>query len=769
MHQPRENRLARESSPYLLQHAHNPVDWYPWGTEAFAEARRRDVPIFLSIGYATCYWCHVMERESFEDERTARRMNEAFVCIKVDREERPDVDDIYMAATQMMTGHGGWPMSVFLEPASLRPVWCGTYFPPEPGRGLPSFPQVLDGIASAWRDRRADVLKQADAVAEAVAEQLGKPRPPVGVGPSQVSAAVSALLTTHDRLRGGFATAPKFPQPVYLDLLLAFLDHAGDQQSTAAVEQAIRLTLDRMAVGGIFDQVGGGFHRYSVDAEWTVPHFERMLYDNAQLASVYARASRRFGDQFYGRIASRALRYVLREMTSPEGAFYSAQDAEVDGREGLNYLWTPDEVRASLPSEDTEFAIRVYGLDRSPNFRDPHHPDAPPAYILRLDDRPDRVAANLRMQEREVLERLDRVNERLYEVRAQRRQPRVDDKVLCGWNGLMIGALAAASTALGEPTFRAAAEKAADFVLSRMRDRGGLLRVWRGGVGKVPAFLEDYAFLMSGLVELHRAGGDAFGPYLKAAEELADAAEARFGDGAGGYFDTLADQTDLFVRTRGTYDGAIPSGSSVMLNALVDLHEIQGGAERIRGAAACLASISGAIASSPVATANATRGLLRLLVLDPDVVAAALPAGEPAAADHPSDRTPVVILASTDRVPIERDKPATLSLRVRIAEGYHIVAAEPGEGAPALVPLRVGVTGGGGVAVYAEYPGGDETGGPVGRVRVHRGEFNLPVVLERQGPWTGKPVLTVTFQACSETECLRPTTVELDIALDPQG
>ncbi len=764
----KENRLARESSPYLLQHARNPVDWFPWGPEAFAEARTRDVPIFLSIGYATCYWCHVMERESFEDEAIARRMNDAFVCIKVDREERPDVDDIYMAATQMTTGHGGWPMSVFLEPRALKPFWCGTYFPPEPGRGLPGFPQILDGISRAWRERRPEVEKQAEAIAEAVREHLGRSQAPVSIGPPQVSAAVSALLTTHDRVRGGFSSAPKFPQPVYLDLLVAFLDHAGDPQSAAAAEQAVRLTLDRMAVGGMFDQAGGGFHRYSVDGEWTVPHFEKMLYDNAQLAAVYARAARRFGDPFYARVARRTLEYVLREMTSPEGGFYSAQDAEVDGREGLNYLWTPEEVRAAVPAADAEFAVRVYGLDRGPNFRDPHHPDAPPANVLRLDDRPERVAAAMSTPPDAFLERLDRVNAALYAARRMRKQPRLDDKVLCGWNGLMIGAMAEASAAPNQAEFRAGAERAADFVLSRMRDeKGGLLRTYRAGAARIPAVLEDYALLIHGLIELHRAGGDAFGPYLTAAIELSKTSSDRFGDGGGGYFDTLDGQQDLFVRTRTTYDGAIPCGSSVMLSDLVDLHEIQGRREDLDAATACLASVSGAIAASPVATANATRGLLRLLARDPEALAGALPAGPPAAVPEARGApAPVEVFASEDRVSVGPDRPASLILRVRIAGGYHITSADPGSDVPALVPLRVGVAGGSGVEVYADYPDGAPMDGPLGRVLVHRGEFELPVVVERKGDWAGRPILTLTYQACTDTECLRPTTVELDVAVD---
>ncbi|MFM9996053.1 MAG: DUF255 domain-containing protein [Phycisphaerales bacterium] len=767
----RENRLAGQSSPYLLQHVRNPVDWFPWGPEAFAEARRRDVPIFLSIGYSTCYWCHVMERESFEDAATARAMNDRFVCVKVDREERPDVDDVYMAATQVMTGRGGWPMSVFLEPVSLKPFWCGTYFPPEPRHGMPSFTQVLAGIAGAWKDRRAEVAEQAETLAGAVQEHLAGSRAAATLGPSHVAGAVSSLLTTHDRVRGGFSTAPKFPQPAYLELLREFLPHAGDPESAAAAEAAIRLTLDQMAIGGVFDHVGGGFHRYSVDAHWTVPHFEKMLYDNAQLAGLYARAARRWGDSFFAQTARRTLDFVLREMTSPEGAFFSAQDAEVDGREGLNYLWTPAQVRDAVGGDDAEFALRVYGLDRGTNFRDPHHPEAAPANVPRLDDRPERVATSVGMDPAEFGARLQRVNTLLFAARSRRAQPRLDDKVLCGWNGLMIGAIAAASVALDEPAYRRAAERAADFVLTHMGDDdGGLLRTHRGGLSKIPAFLEDYALFIHGLIELHRAGGDAFGPYLGAANELVRAVQARFGDGAGGFFDTPEGHADLFVRTRTTYDGAIPCGSSVMLNNLIDLSEMQGRHEDLAAAARCLASISGAVAASPIATANATRGLLRLLVIDADVLAATLPAGQPVlpgAAE--GEFQPVAVFASVDRVTVRRTEPAALTLRVTIAGGYHITAADPGDGAPALTPLRVGVTGGSGLVVYADYPAGEPIEGPLGRVRVHRGDFQLPVVLERHGEWHGRPMLVVTSQACTETECLMPVTVELDVAIDPAG
>jgi uncharacterized protein YyaL (SSP411 family) len=764
----RTNRLARESSPYLLQHASNPVDWYPWGPEAFATARERDVPIFLSVGYSTCHWCHVMERESFENDAVARLMNERFVNVKLDREERPDVDELYMAAVQILTGRGGWPMSVFLEPLTLKPFWGGTYFPPEPAMGMPGFAQVLEAISAAWRNQRGDVLSQGEEVVRAVREHLSGDRPPVPIGIPQVAAAVSALLSTHDRLRGGFGGAPKFPQPVYLSLLLSFLPFAGEPESAAAAETALRLTLDRMALGGMHDQVGGGFHRYSVDAEWLVPHFEKMLYDNAQLAEVYARAAARFHDPFYERVARRTFDFVLREMTSPEGAFHSAQDADVDGREGASYLWTPEQVQAALPGEDAAFVLRLYGLDMGPNFRDPHHAEQPPGNVLRLDARPETLAVRFGTSPDELLSRVDRVNAALYAARVRRPQPTLDDKILAGWNGLMIGALSVGGSLLDEPRYLAAAQAAAEFVLRSMRTPdGGLVRSARGGKAGTSAFLEDYACALHGLVELRRAGGDA--RFLSAACELAEHAASRFGDGSGGFHDTLLDQADLFTRPRSTYDGAIPCGASVMTDALVDLHELTGDRRWLDAAGRALASISGAIAASPVATANSTRVLLRVLTLDGTLMSRLVPGTPVDRPATPRDFTPVVVFGLVERLTIRRDEPVTLALRLRIAEGYHIQAADPhpgaGPGAHGLEPLHVGVIGGGGVHAYADYPQG-EPYGPGGSRRIHRGEIELPVVLERHGEWTGRPILTVSFQACTESECLAPATVELDVALD---
>ncbi len=773
--QRRANRLAGESSPYLLQHAHNPVDWYPWGPEAFEAARQRDVPIFLSIGYSTCYWCHVMERESFEDEATAAVMNANFVCIKVDREERPDVDDIYMAATQIMTGRGGWPMSCFLEPEHLRPFWCGTYFPKEPRAGMPSFVQVLEGMSALWNDRRDQVIAQSESVAQSVRQNLAADHEPVPVGQAQITQGVGHLLRTFDRTHGGFGGAPKFPQASNLFLLLEARADAGDDDTQTAIDTALKTTLDNMAIGGMNDQVGGGFHRYSVDNTWTVPHFEKMLYDNAQLATLYARAATLDDDAFYRRTARRTLDYALREMTAPgePGAtgFYSAQDAEVDGREGLNYLWTPEQMRDALSPDDAELAMTLYALDKGPNFRDPHHPDDPAQNVLRLRGRPDRLAPTMGMSENYLLAAMDRINERLYEVRATRKQPRLDDKILTAWNGLLLEALAHGADLFEDVRYFEAGDHAARYILEHMRtDNGDLLRVARAGSAKTPAFLEDHAMLITGLVALHRSSFSRDAWRLDAAIDTANRAHDAFADPDGGYFDTRADQDDLFVRTRTSYDGALPSASSVMLGALLDLHETTRDDLWLDRAIGTLASLSAQISASPASTVNATRHLLRLLRLHKEL-------GDRVDFDSPDtpppapDRAGVEVLASVERVKVAPDAPASFKLRLKIPPGFHIVSAEPGEGGEGLVPLRVGLVRGQGVAVFADYPQGEtlDLGIPgVGAINVHHGAIEFEVALELApgvGPTPGAPVLGVTFQACNDTECLLPQTVELDVEI----
>jgi uncharacterized protein len=753
------NRLASAVSPYLLQHAHNPVDWWPWGPEAIAEARRRDVPIFLSIGYSTCYWCHVMERESFEDETTARMMNESFVCVKLDREERPDLDEAYMAATVMMNGHGGWPMSVFLEPDTLRPFFCGTYYPKHDRHGLPSFTRVLEALGKGYRAKRGEVREQAAALAAAVAEDLSAQPALAPLGVEHLELATQRILAMSDGVHGGFGTAPKFPQPVFVEFLLDVRPRV-DEATKLAIDRAVRGALDGMAMGGIHDHVGGGFHRYSVDGHWTVPHFEKMLYDQAQLLSVYSRVARLYGDAWYRKVAERTARFVRSSFTDADGGFFSALDAEVDGREGLNYLWTPDEVNAALPAADAEFAVRVFGLDREANFQDPHHPDAPPAWVLRLSARPEKVAEQLGKTPEAFDDTFTIVTERLAAARARRKQPRLDDKALAAWNGLMIAALVDAGEA--QP-----AARAASLLMERLRAKGKTLRrVARGKTAQTDAVLEDYAAMITALV---RVGENTLARSL-----YGEARGLFFDDATGAIFDSPKGAQDLFVRTCATHDGAIPSGFSMMLHAMLDLAQATGDREIAREAVRSLAFQSGRVAASPVGCVNSVRALLRVLV-DAELraelerlLAGATPIGgasTTATSAQPALPDPVQVYASVERITVRKDAPAEVTLRVVVANGAHVIAGVQDEGAPAgLTPLRVSVTNGKGVAAYADYPEGELL--PDVNARVNHGEFDLRVALERDGEWSGNPILTLTYQACDDRACLPPRTVEIDVSID---
>jgi uncharacterized protein YyaL (SSP411 family) len=752
------NRLGDETSPYLLQHRNNPVHWWAWGEEAFAAARALDRPIFLSIGYSTCYWCHVMERESFENEPIAEVMNEHFICIKVDREERPDVDDIYMAAVQAMTGGGGWPMSVFLEPQSLKPFFAGTYFPPEDRYGRPGFGSVLMQVAGYWAQQREAVMQQADRVAEAVTDHLSLAGVPQPLDPDWVEAAVAQLLSAYDPQDGGFGRGPnKFPTPVNLDFLISA---AWDRPP---VRQAVLHTLDRMAMGGMYDQIGGGFHRYSTDPKWLVPHFEKMLYDNGQLASTYAEAFQRTGDLYYARIVRGTLEYVLREMTAPSGAFHSARDAEVNHREGGNYLWTEEQIRDALDtaglSGDVDFVLEVYGLTDGPNFTDPHHPEDGPKNVLFRPIRPDEQAATMGMSLDQFDQCLSRINAALLEARDRRDQPLTDDKVLAAWNGLMIAGMADGGRVLDEPRYIEAARRAAAFVLERMRaPDSGLLRTSRLGQAKIHAFLEDYACMIRGLLALYRAAGDDRA--LDDAIDLAQMAKDRFRDeSTGACFDTLADQGDLFVRLKTTYDGATPSGNGVMANNLLDLYEVTGDEAYLDGAVTTLGALSRILAARPTGSVTSLLVLKRIADVDPDRL------GQTRSA-HTDEDSPVQISAAPNRLRLAAGESMTVDLTVRIADGYHINAREPG--LDFLIPLEVKLIDGEGIELEAHYPAGGRFAGPEGEISAHRGAFNIPLRLTRTGPITGRPAIAVTWQACTDTACLAPRTETLTLAIEAE-
>jgi uncharacterized protein len=544
------NRLAQETSPYLLQHRDNPVDWYPWGDEALARARELDRPILLSVGYSACHWCHVMERESFEDPDTAAYMNEHFVSVKVDREERPDVDALYMEAVQAISGHGGWPMTVFCDPDGV-PFYGGTYFPPDEGRGMPSFRMVMEAVVDAFENRREELRERAPAT-RARLGAIGAVEPAgEALGDGLLEEALATLASAADMARGGFRGAPKFPPASALELLLA-------RGKTEIVER----TLDAMMAGGIYDQLGGGFARYSVDAAWLVPHFEKMLYDNAQLARIYLHGWQALGHERWRRICEQTLDWALREMRGPEGGFYSALDADSEGEEGRFYVWTPAEMRAVL-GEDAEDVAAYYGVSERGNFEGRN--------VLHL-------AGGAAAPEPAGLAEARRM---LYEARAERVRPGLDDKRLASWNALMLAALAECGAALGREDYLDAAGRCAEFVLRDLRDgEGRLLRTYRDGEGRLNAYLEDHAFLLEALLTLYEASFER--RWFEAARALAETTIARFGDrDRGGFYSTSDDHEQLIARRKEIGDHPIPSGNSAAALGLLRLEALT--AERSYG------------------------------------------------------------------------------------------------------------------------------------------------------------------------------------------
>jgi len=611
------NRLARESSPYLLQHAANPVDWWPWGDDAFAEARRLDRPVLLSVGYSACHWCHVMAHECFENEQIAAVMNELFVNIKVDREERPDVDSVYMQAVQAMTGSGGWPMTVFLTPQGV-PFFGGTYFPPDDRGGMRGFPVVLRAAADAYHNRRDAVAQAGDQLRQA----LAPPRLPAGDEPSvaQLDQAASALVEMTDRRHGGFGGAPKFPHAAAIDLLLRRHRAGGD----ARLLDAALISLDRMARGGIYDHVGGGFHRYSVDAQWSVPHFEKMLYDNAQLAPVYLHAHQLTGDARWRRVCEETLDYVVREMRLPGGGFASTQDADSEGEEGRFFVWTPAQLREALGSDDdAALAARVFGVTDAGNFE---HDST----VLSLPYPLEQVATSLGVDADELGTRLGGMRARLYEVREQRVHPGRDDKVVTAWNALMLAAFAEAGAALGRDDYVRVARDCAAFLLDSVTRDGRLLRTWKDGVAKIDGFLEDHAFLCDALLTLYQATGEP--RWFAESQRLAVDLLERFHDSVGGFYDTAIDAEPLLVRPKSLDDNAVPAGQSIACHALLRLHAYTGDDRWRRTAVEVISSLAPAIARSPLALGNLAWALELAVTPVREVAIAGSPGGEDTAA-----------------------------------------------------------------------------------------------------------------------------------------
>ena len=644
------NLLVNETSPYLLQHAHNPVDWRPWGPDAFAQAQADDKPVLVSIGYAACHWCHVMERESFENEETARLMNDLLVCVKVDREERPDVDGIYMSAVQQMHGHGGWPLNVFLLPDG-RPFYGGTYFPPADRAGMPSWSKVVAAVADAYRNRRDAALENARTLTDALQAASGAQASGGDANDTALAEAASALAALHDAEHGGFGGAPKFPQAMALEFLLHRYDRAGGEDALEVVESS----LAAMHNGGIYDHLGGGFARYSTDNFWLVPHFEKMLYDNALLAPLYLKAFQTTGGARCREAAEETLAYLLRDLRHPGGGFFSSQDADSEGVEGKFYVWTPAEIEAALGAEDARLFRRYYGVGVHGNFEG--------RSILHVRDSAAAAARNLGTDAPELLERLAPMRRALLAERAKRVPPATDDKVLTAWNGMALRALAEAAFALDRPDLREAAERNAEFLLRELRPAGRLLRAWKDGQARHLAYLEDYALLVNGLLSLHTA---TFAHHwLHEAQALTDEMLALFwDDAASAFYDVGADHERLIVRPRDLTDNATPSGGSAAAEALLRMAALTGDDSLEEKADRLIGSVGQIAARYPLGFGNWLRVTERRLAPPLEIVVV----GDPSA-----DGTRALLAPLRERLP-----------------SFAFVGLAPGEPAPFPTPLLEG-------------------------------------------------------------------------------
>ncbi|MEO8195662.1 MAG: DUF255 domain-containing protein [Thermoanaerobaculia bacterium] len=759
----RTNRLAAESSPYLLLHAHNPVDWYPWGPEALAKAKAEDKPIFLSVGYSTCFWCHVMERESFSDPAVAALMNEEFVNIKVDREERLDLDEIYMLATQILHGQGGWPNSVFLTP-DLLPFFAGTYFPPIDSRGMPGFPTVLRSMIHAWKERRGDVEQQGAELGDAIRKHLSEIEPMLGVLPAAepMERGLASLREKFDPTWGGFGGAPKFPSPGNLFHLLALAE--PDSPHAGAAGMMLAASLDAMARGGIYDQLAGGFHRYATDREWKVPHFEKMLYDNGLLLEVYAREFARSGNPEAERIVRETAGFLASEMTLPDadgrpgagGAFWSAIDAETGGREGAFYVWTRDELDLALGAESATFVAPLFGFDKEPFFEETR-------YVLHLPRALDVQARDRRLTREQLLQEMAPLRAKLLATRARRRRPATDDKILADWNGTAIAGLAVAGKALGDPALVAQARRAADFVLAHLKSADGtLLHSWRRGTGKIAAGLTDYAWFVRGLLRLHEASGE--GRYLDEAVRLTDEQQRRLGSPRGGFFNS-ADAPDLLVRGKEIFDGAMPGANGVAALNLLDLAAATGESRFLALAESTLRSFAPLVARHPEGSKTMALALARFARIAPrgalDANTGSLRSGDGAESaalfsvkggvGSPGDLGSTgaeVVGLELETMPADANGWILFRLDVEIAPGWHLDATAlrlEGEDLE-LDPASVAI------------PKPEVSGAPESALyqQVFRRQFSLAARARSAPGAAGKPRLKLSYQACDDRRCLAP-------------
>ncbi|KLK88871.1 thioredoxin [Methanoculleus sediminis] len=616
------NRLINEQSPYLLQHAHNPVDWYPWGEEAFSRAREEGKPIFLSIGYSACHWCHVMEEESFADPQVAKLLNDVFVCIKVDREERPDIDQVYMAAAHALTGAGGWPLTILMT-ADKKPFFAASYIPKESRYGMTGLLDLIPRISKVWQNQRQELENAGDQVIQALQGAARTPTEEGEPGEAVLDEAYNTFFRVFDGENGGFGDAPKFPAPHNLIFLLRYGNRTGKEPAYTMVEK----TLHAMRRGGIFDQIGHGFHRYSTDAEWFVPHFEKMLYDQALLVLAYTEAHLATGREEFARIARETIAYVLRDMADPGGGFYSAEDADSEGEEGKFYLWTKDEILGVLGEEDGERFSRIFNVTEPGNYREQPGGKRTGRNVLRLRRPLASWAHEFETSEDDLVWFVEEGRQKLLAARERRVRPGKDDKILADWNALMIAALARAARVFDDPDYLAAAEKAAAFVLTNLRGQDGrLLHRYRGGEAGLAATLDDYAFMIWALIEVYEA---SFVPgHLKTAVDLSRDLIARYWDCNQGGFFFVPDDADVPVRQKPVYDGAIPSGNSVAMYALFVLGrmtanlELEETAERIRRV------FAGTVSESPTACSHFLTGLEFMLGPNFEVIISGVPGAE---------------------------------------------------------------------------------------------------------------------------------------------
>lgn len=767
------NRLSKERSPYLLQHAHNPVDWFPWGAEAFAKAKKEGKLVFLSIGYSSCHWCHVMERESFANESVAKILNDEFVCIKVDREERPDIDTVYMTALHTLGQRGGWPLSMFLT-AEGKPIIGGTYWPPEDrmaeGETHLGFKSVLKTVRNWQKEKPEELTKQADTLAVATRKALStaaRENVLVGLDRELVQATVEDLRSEFDAQHGGFGNpqrafrGTKFPTPPYLSFLLT----EAERTRSADVLKMLTVTLDQMAQGGIYDQLGGGFHRYSTERTWTVPHFEKMLYDNAQLVEVYARAYALTRRPLYRKAIVETLAFVERELTAPQGVFYSALDADSEGEEGRCYVWTTGEVEALLPKGNENRAVRKwYGIDGAPNFEEKYH-------ILTTRTPLAEVAKETQTDEVALATRIEAARKSLMQTRSQRPRPFLDTKVLTGWNGEMIAGYATAGKLLDEQKYVATASRAAEFLLKNLRQADGrLARTWtagkdQAGEARIAGMLDDYAYLIHGLLCLHDATGST--RWLTAARELTDIMIRDFADKeAGGFYLTAHDHEQLFARAKDQYDGAQPSGNSMAARNLVVLAKKTREPRYRTLAEQTIRTFTGTIKNNPSSLTTMAEALaLHLEEQQPQEgkgLENVRQLGQGSGGPRKSDS--VVKISATAEKPDASGKQVVV-LNVEIDKGWHLYA-NPVENED-LTSVQTTVTFEGKnrpEKVELAYPKGkvveDKT---VGKYHVYDGKVVIKATLKRKAGETGPLEAAVKLQACTNNQCLLPATVKVTI------